>query len=223
MTVKTVTSAVKQADPRRISFIASHQKTDRDSEVIVVSGIDRTDFERNPLLLLQHNRQDGAVARVEHLRVTSIDGAPALIGEAVFPDRPRSQEVLADVRAGLLNSVSIGFVVEAMGPPMLPGQQGATFLKTKLLEISLVSIPACPTCLVTSKSCRCAGGDVFAGIDMAELVRTLRAGEHERAVLSRLTPTRLTDSVTAGVRVGLREMITTAVEKEIRYLRGRVD
>src|SRR6185295_12596991 len=103
MNTKRVTGEIKSQDTRRITFIASHEKIDRDSEVIVIAGIDTAEFERNPLLLLQHNQREVAVARVTSLRKTMIDGAPALVGEAVFPDRPGSDEALADVKAGLLN------------------------------------------------------------------------------------------------------------------------
>lgn len=153
MTTKWLTVSVEKSreDPRRISFIASHEKIDRHSEVIRVAGIDLTEFLHNPIMLLSHDPKLGGVATVEHLRKTRIDGAPALVGEAVFPDRPRSNETLADVRAGLLGAVSIGFKGVELGPPILEGQHGATFVKTTLLEISLVALPACQTCLVTSK------------------------------------------------------------------------
>lgn len=158
MSTKWMTGTIEKSstDPRRISFIASHEKVDRDSEVIVIAGIDLTGFLGNPRMLLHHDRTQ-SIANVENLRRTKIDGAPALLGEATFPDRPQSNEALADVRAGLLGAVSIGFKSLELGAPILDGQRGPTYLKTSLIEISLVSLPACATCLVISKGapCRC--------------------------------------------------------------------
>ena len=35
---------------------------------------------------------------------------------------------------------------------MLKGQKGVTHVKSELLEVSLTSLPACSTCLITSKA-----------------------------------------------------------------------
>ena len=214
MTTKQGVVQVKSADGRRISFVASHEKVDRDGEVVLIAGIDTTEFMKNPVMCLQHQSQQTAVARVENLRRTRIDGAPALIGEAVFPDRPASNEVLADVRAGLLNSVSIGFKVLERGVPILPDQHGVTYLKTSLLEISLVTLPACPTCLVTSKSadCSCASKNPLDGLLILDDEVLF---DHEIARMTR-----------AAVKASVREVIKTeaalAVRRERDYQRGRI-
>lgn len=205
---------VKSADGRRISFIASHEKVDRDGEVVLIAGIDTTEFQRNPVLCLQHQSQQTAVARVENLRRTRIDGAPALIGEAVFPDRPASNEVLADVKAGLLSAVSIGFKVLERGAPILPDQHGVTYLKTSLLEISLVTLPACPTCLVTSKSagCRCASKNALADLLVCDDGVLF---DHEIARITRA-------AVKASVHEVVKNEAALAVRRERDYQRGRI-
>ncbi len=212
MTTKWATVQVKSVDARRISFIASHEKTDRDGEVVLIAGIDTTDFLRNPVLCLQHQARETPIGRVESLRKTRIDGAPALIGEAVFPDRPASNEALADVRAGLLNSISIGFQVLERGAPILPDQHGVTYVKTALLEISLVTVPACATCLVTSKSatgCACADKNPLADLLVCDDGILL---DHEVAYLTR-----------QAVRSSVRSVIRDGIRQEINYQRGRID
>lgn len=223
MTTKQGVVQVKSADGRRISFIASHEKVDRDGEVVLIAGIDTTEFQRNPVLCLQHQSQQTAVARVENLRRTRIDGAAALIGDAVFPDRPASNEVLADVKAGLLSAVSIGFKVQERGAPILPDQHGVTYLKTSLLEISLVTLPACPTCLVTSKSagCSCASKNALDRQELPFVNGELRfEDEDEFVTQSPAMIVRLTREVTATV---LRTAIPKLIRQEIRYHKGLID
>ena len=56
------------------------------------------------------------------------------------------------VRNGLLSAVSIGFRSMQRGRPRFKEQSGATHERTQLLEISLTSVPACESCLITKKS-----------------------------------------------------------------------
>jgi hypothetical protein len=154
--------SIKQQTDRTIEFIASHELPDRVGEVVKIAGLDLRAFTRNPVLLLGHRYDGGAaVAKVLNLRKIYIEGVPALMADAYFPDRPQSNAALADVQVGLLAAVSIGFRPLETGPPESPGQKGVTFTKAELLEISLVPVPACSTCLITRKeyamrgSCRC--------------------------------------------------------------------
>lgn len=239
MKMKLVTSEIeKSQDTRRITFIASHEKIDRDSEVIVVNGIDTSEFLPNPLLLMQHDQRSRAVGRVTNLRKTMIDGAPALVGEAVFPDRPGSDDALADVKAGLLNSVSIGFRVLEVGPPQLPGQTGTTYLRTKLLEISLVTLPACQTCLVTSKSaCTCddvlpsAPSQVDYAVDaLAQTLAHSLAKTLAPAAWDQLDDNQKDADLTMATEMlgkAIPKIVTEAVAREVRsrllYYSGKVD
>ena len=230
-TMKWLTGTLEKshADPRRITFIASHEKVDRAGEVIMVAGIDLTAFQRNPVLLRQHNRQE-VVGRVERLRKTTIDGADALVGEATFPDRPQSNDTLADIRAGLLNAVSIGFLAHERRAPVQRDQSGPTYTKTSLLEISVVSLPACPTCMITSKGlttcASCAGDDdVLAGIVFPPLRRDQPdvldiEDEHEHVLQSASTINRI---IRETFREAIRETISRDVRRELNHHRGRLD
>ncbi len=158
MTMKHTSGSIEKVstDHRTITFIASHENVDADGEVVDVDGIDMTRFALNPVLLDQHQHQKVAVGRVIRWWKTIWNGAKALMCEAVFPDRPQSDEAYANVKSGLLGGVSIGFRPLETGPRRLPGQKGVTHTKTELTEISLVSIPSCATCLIVGKSaCAC--------------------------------------------------------------------
>lgn len=239
MNMKWATSDItKNQDARTIAFIASHEKVDRDSELILVEGIEVSEFLKNPVLLQQHNTRGVAVGRVTSLRKAMIDGAPALVGEAVFPDRPSSDEALADVRAGLLNSVSIGFRALELEGPRVPGQTGHTYTKTRLIEISLVTLPSCQTCLVTSKAA-CSCEDVLppapsnADYSMDTLARTVSrhlaksitpaVWEHLDASEKSVTPEMVTKMLGETVSAVVIESVRSEVRKQILYACGRVD
>ena len=150
---KTVSATIKSVDTvsRTISFIATHERVDRTGEVVLVHGIDSTAFKENPVLLANHNPEK-PVARVTSLLRQTVDGYPALVGKAWFTQDPDSDTAYLKVRNGLLNAVSIGFRSMQRGKPRFKEQSGVTHERTQLLEISLTSVPACESCLVTEKS-----------------------------------------------------------------------
>ena len=92
------------------------------------------------------------------LRVEQRPGGRALVGEAdILPAKTSSRvdEAWAAITFGARNGISIGFLpVEADREPVLPAQRGLTYRRVKLLEISSVSLPSCPMCLVESKAWR---------------------------------------------------------------------
>ena len=72
--LKHLESAIKAIDParRHMTVIASIEQPDRDSELILIDGIDLSDFRRNPIFLADHNHHQpiGHVPRlwIEHRR-----------------------------------------------------------------------------------------------------------------------------------------------------------
>ncbi len=57
-TRKHLHAVVKQVDrqKRQIEFIASHEQVDREGELVLISGMDRSEYLLNPILLLEHAR-----------------------------------------------------------------------------------------------------------------------------------------------------------------------
>ncbi len=138
----------------------STDSVDRDGEVMVPQGMNSKDFERNPVMLWNHDPAQ-PIGRAISLR----RGESAIEAEFVFAPRPDEYEgdwfpdyVRGLVAANVLKAVSIGFMpmdgspriaskgdVERYGPGVR-----RVFSKWKLLEVSVVSIPANQDALITA-------------------------------------------------------------------------
>lgn len=97
------------------------------------------DLSRAPLpLVIGHDVTDLPVGVVEGLRV---EGGK-LRGSLRFGESARAQEVMADVKAGILRNLSVGYLVQAT-----ERAQGDSYKVTRWLpyECSLVAAPADPT------------------------------------------------------------------------------
>lgn len=116
---------------------------------VLTSGIDLTQYQRNPILLWMHSRATWGrtddvlpLGRMENLRV---DG-DNLIGTPVFDENDEfARKVKAKWDAGFLKMVSAGLrVIEESDDPavLVQGQRYATVTKCKLLEVSIVDIGA---------------------------------------------------------------------------------
>lgn len=174
---KHIHPAIKQIDraKREIRFVASRQEVNRDGEVILTQGISTANYRKNPVLLARHDHTFN-LGKVDALAVERVDGADALIGMAtVLPPgvSPEADQAYQMILAGALNGVSIGFLpLETDEKPILPGQKGRTFRKVDLLEISVVSLPSCPSCVIVEKAWR--NGDLIE-VDEADLKAAIRA------------------------------------------------
>ncbi|MBK9949207.1 MAG: HK97 family phage prohead protease [Nitrospira sp.] len=201
-------------DQREFSFIANRLEVDRDSEVVVPSGLDITEFQANPVLLAFHDHLK-PIGRVTSLTLRMVDGIPSWVGVGRL-DPPGtsddSDKAHRQVQSGSLNGISIGFLgVEASPRAVLPGQNGLTHTKTRLMEISLVSVPSCANCLVLEKTlakepvmnhCAC-----NSEIDWAALARTASnkvevdvSKDDVRRVINHLMPV-FREGLTAGLKV----------------------
>lgn len=125
-----------------ITFNHSVMVIDRDSEVILPKGIDYSDYALNPVFLWSHNKQIPAIGRmnVDRIKVTE----KAFEGPVSFDvdNDPFAEMIFGKYAAGILNAVSIGFLVKEISDPVLDGQRGATISKSVLLESSAVCVPA---------------------------------------------------------------------------------
>lgn len=116
---------------------------------VLTSGIDLTQYQRNPILLWMHSRATWGrtddvlpLGRMENLRV---DG-DNLIGTPVFDENDEfARKIKAKWESGILKMVSAGLrVIEESDDPavLVQGQRYATVTKCKLLEVSIVDIGA---------------------------------------------------------------------------------
>ena len=152
--LKHLDGAIKAIDGSKIQGIASQQQVDRDGEVILVNGIGTSRFEPNPCFLANHDR-DFNLGTVTRLWTATLGGVATLLFEAQLVERPteRQREVIEAIRQGARRGISIGFIpLETDRQPVVEGQRGVTYTSIELLEISSVSLPSCPTCLIEQKA-----------------------------------------------------------------------
>jgi len=125
-----------EADDEKIIVegFANYNSKDRDNDVVIPYGIDLTNFNKNPIILWQHRRDEPA-GKVIKAEIRN-DGlyVQAEVYKSVNP------QAYAAVKAGVVSMFSIGF----RGIEGEYNEETDTFyfLKVELLEISLVSIPA---------------------------------------------------------------------------------
>jgi HK97 family phage prohead protease len=141
--------------PEGFDFCCSSERTDRYGDVIVVSGIDLQNFYRNNVALFNHN-SNAPIGTWENMRVESneLRGRLKLAPEGASP---RIDEIRALVKAKVLKSTSIGFLpVESEPVVNSSGNRtgGTKFLRSELVEVSLVAVPANSDAVALAKSLR---------------------------------------------------------------------
>lgn len=137
---------------RTIEFVISTDHVDRDSDTINVNGWDLTDYNKNPVVLFGHDYGKPPVARAIRTRVS--DGK--LKSTAQFADRETyefADTVFRLLVGGYLNAVSVGFTpMEWSFTEDDDRSFGVDFKRQKLLEYSVVPVPANPNALIEARS-----------------------------------------------------------------------
>lgn len=111
---------------------------------VLTSGIDLSQYERNPVLLWMHRRswEPGAmpIGRIENLRIEG----DRLIGTPVFDHADDfAKQIESKWENGFLRMASAALEpLETSDDPalVLPGQTRATVIRSKLVEVSIVDI-----------------------------------------------------------------------------------
>lgn len=142
---------VRDADGT-VSFVASTQGADRYGDTIDQTGWVTDSFEKNPVLLWAHSYSTPPVGKVGALDKTGDLTAKAC------EFTPKEMHAFGDqvgqmVRAGFLNTVSVGFMPLEWEERYDEGGRflGYHFKRMELLEISVVPVPANPQALVEGK------------------------------------------------------------------------
>jgi hypothetical protein len=110
---------------------------------VKTSGIDLSDFQENPVMLKMHQRWDGMpIGRWEGITVQGDE----ILMTPVFDDEDEDAlKVKRKVERGFLKAASIGIEILEVSDELSmlkPGQRRPTVTKSKLLEVSIVDIPA---------------------------------------------------------------------------------
>ena len=124
------------------------ERPNRRGDIVVVAGMDTTQYERNPVVLLEH----GFGYRLPIGRATNLTaGKTFMDAEFVFdPDDEMAQAVERKFANGFMQSVSVGYNIQE-AELVDPDDDGwfapRRFTKTQLLEFSVVSVPADTTAM----------------------------------------------------------------------------
>lgn len=131
-------------------IILSDSSLNRYGYRVLTEGIDYTAFEKNPILLYMHFRDEGspywgtykAIGHWKDIRVEE----GKLSAEPVFDKVDElSQTIAAKFEAGTFNAASVGIRILATSGEkeyLVPGQTRETVTKCELMEASIVDIPA---------------------------------------------------------------------------------
>lgn len=148
----------KSAKPRTFVATITTDSVDRDGEVVIPAGMNSKEYERNPVLLYEHD----ALKPIGKM-LTMKRGDRSIEAEFALAPRPEGHAgdwlpdtVAALMDFGALNTMSIGF----MGTEARPASKADTerfgngvrrvYGKWKLLEVSVVSLPANQDAIITA-------------------------------------------------------------------------
>jgi HK97 family phage major capsid protein len=107
-----------------------------------ILDLSKVDLSRGDLPLIESHDADNLNIGV--IRLIQVDGNK-LRGVAVFGTSARASEVLADVKAGIITGLSIGYLILGDGEPTVINGQPARTFGFMPYEASAVAIPADPT------------------------------------------------------------------------------
>lgn len=127
-------------EERVIVMTGSTEDADRVGDVIKMSGVDLTNYKKNPVILFNHD-YDKIIGKA--LDVSIVDSK--LVFKIQFADTSLGKEVYYLLKHGYMNASSIGFVGKEYEPNDFGG---LTFTKVEILELSIVSVPCNPNALV---------------------------------------------------------------------------
>lgn len=128
-----------------VTFVASTATPDRYGDIVDQKGWDLRAFQRNPVILFNHNPNQMPIGKGKaYLK----DGA-LMIDVEFDKNDPDAQKIESKVRGGFINAVSVGFQPSETIPRSrlsaespYYGKTGMYFPKSELLEVSIVTIPA---------------------------------------------------------------------------------
>jgi HK97 family phage prohead protease len=132
-----------------LEFILSDATLDRMGDVIEAEGWDLTDFEKHPVALFNHNN-NFPIGKWKNLRIEN-GALRGFLQLAKKGTSERINEIISLVEQDILRAVSVGFsAVES--EPLNKSGRGTRFKRMKLIETSLVAVPANPNALAIAKS-----------------------------------------------------------------------
>ena len=145
---KDISVSTEDIGERSVLFTISKEVVDRDGDILRASGVDFSNYMKNPVFLSFHSSREfplGKVTKfwVEGNEVKAVVYFPTIEELSTDPNNASEKAKLVDFtyhcyKTGMLNAVSVGFIpVE-----WIETDNGYDILKWELLEFSAVAVPA---------------------------------------------------------------------------------
>lgn len=148
MQKKDLSVKTEAGSERTVIFTISKEVVDRDGDILRASGVDFTNYMKNPVFLSFHNSHEFPLGKVLRFWVEN-DSVKA---EVYFPTIAELSSDLENVsekaklvdftyhcyKTGMLNAVSVGFIPTEYKET----RTGFDVIKWELLEFSAVAVPA---------------------------------------------------------------------------------
>jgi HK97 family phage prohead protease len=167
--VRTGAIRVRAADdPRTIRAILNTEDEASDGLTLLVSGMDASRHLRSRTVLFDH---DSATPIARTLSLTNLGSPRRTEATIQFPAAgisPKADETLGLIRSGVLNSMSIGFVIDKP-PEIRAGRRVVT--QWSLIEASVVACPALPSAEIIERGARFDPGHVRRALEADALRR----------------------------------------------------
>jgi HK97 family phage prohead protease len=143
-------SRIRSLGEREIEAIIMTGGLARDGYILVPQGGDLESYRRNPIVLAYHN-PTLPVGRAANIVISNTD-IRALIVFAPLGAAETADEVCRLVKAGVISTLSIGFIIRD-GDPLDPKRPygGKRITNWELLEVSFVSVPADTNAVVIAR------------------------------------------------------------------------
>lgn len=122
----------------RATFVISDETTDRQGEVVKQAGWDFENYKKNPVILFGHDSYDLPIGKA--IDVYTEGAQTFAVIEFAVEIYDKAAIIWNMVKAGILNTVSVGFLNKEY--------DGDELTKNELLEISIVPVPANPNAIV---------------------------------------------------------------------------
>jgi len=137
--------AKQTTQDKPIKFVASTSSPDRYGDVVDQKGWDLSAYNRNPVVLFNHNPSQMPIGKGR----AYVENEQLML-EVEFDQKDEMAKTIEQkVRDGYINAVSVGFqpsktIARSSLPSDHPyhGKSGSYFQASELLEVSIVTIPA---------------------------------------------------------------------------------
>jgi HK97 family phage prohead protease len=172
-------------DSREVDFIASTDAIDSYDEIVDQASWDLTRFEKNPVILYQHDRWSLPIGQATRCEVVN-NQLECTIKFASAEANPEAEKVWKLVLEKVLRAVSVGFKPYDGKYEMRDGRDVYVLYKNELREISIVTVPANEDCLAQMKAASLTAlgiGACVAGAE-AEFVRDSKSPEMRERIRS---------------------------------------